>query len=428
MKYAVRVALLSTATLALGVFGAIAFAYWKLVPSDVELTERIRAQAEARLGVKVTVESAGLRLWPQGELVIEQAATVQPEPIRFRRLVARLDLMALLRGRVALGDVHVEGATLPQLSLRALRLQPATPDSAGLPLQVSRVSFRQLVWITRHETPLEFEGSARFGPDWRLQGVEVMRSGVQPATRLALTPDGDDRWRVELQLAGGSANGEITLKTGPDGAMVLAGKLAPRNVDVAAAMASFKRNSAVEGQASGVTELSARGQDIGELARSLHTRTSFSVASPRLLHIDVDKAIRSFGQDRTGQTALLSLTGQMDTQNTPDGIVVRYTGLEARGETFSARGAGTIANRRIEGALTVDLVGGLVGVPMKISGPLQKPHVTVEKTAVAGAAAGAAIGTVILPGIGTAIGAGIGASLGKLFGGDEPKQRPALAR
>ncbi|MCY7318505.1 MAG: hypothetical protein LH617_07220 [Ramlibacter sp.] len=427
MKAAVRLTLLATAILGVAVVGAIAFGYWKLVPSDVELTERIRAQAEARLGVKVTVASAQLRLWPQGELVIEQAATVQPQPIRFQRLVARPELMALLRGRVELGEVQIDGAVLPQLSLRALRLQPAAPDTAGPPLQVSRVSFRDLVWVTRHGTPLEFEGSARFGPDWQLQGAEVVRSGARPATRLALTPDGDDRWRVELQLGGGTANGQITLKTGPDGAMVLAGKLAPRNVDVGAAMSSFKRNSAVHGQASGVTELSARGKDIGELARSLQTRTSFSVASPRLLHIDVDKAIRSFGQDRAGQTALLSLTGQMDTQNTADGIVVRYTGLEAKGETFSARGAGTIANRRIDGALTVDLVGGLVGVPLKISGPLQKPQVTVEKTAVAGAAAGAAIGTVILPGIGTAIGAGIGATLGKLFGGDQPKQ-PAPVR
>ncbi len=427
MKAAVRLTLLSTATVGIAVVGAIAFAYWKLVPSDVELTERIRAQAEARLGVKVTVASAQLRLWPQGALVIEQAATVQPQPIRFRRLVARPDLMALVRGRVELGEVQIDGAVLPQLSLRALRLQPAAPDTAGPPLQVSRVSFRDLVWVTRHGTPLEFEGSARFGPDWQLQGAEVARSGVRPVTRLALTPEGDARWRVDMQLGGGTANGQFTLKRGPDGAMVLTGKLAPRNVDVAAAMSSFKRNSAVHGQASGVTELSASGKDIGDLARSLQTRTSFSVASPRLLHIDVDKAIRSFGQDRAGQTVLLSLTGQMDTQNTPDGIVVRYTRLEAKGETFRARGAGTIAHRRIDGALTVDLVGGLVGVPLKISGPLNKPLVTVEKTAVAGAAAGAAIGTVILPGIGTAVGAGIGATLGKLFGGDEPK-KPAPVR
>jgi len=108
-------------------------------------------------------------------------------------------------------------------------------------------------------------------------------------------------------------------------------------------------------------------------------------------------------------------------------MVVRLTGLQAKGQTFSARGEGTIAKRRVEGELTVDLAGGLVGVPLKVSGPLGQPQVTVPKGAVAGAAAGAAIGTAVLPGIGTAIGAGIGAAVGKLFGGKEARQ-PAPAR
>jgi hypothetical protein len=43
---------------------------------------------------------------------------------------------------------------------------------------------------------------------------------------------------------------------------------------------------------------------------------------------------------------MTSLAGQMETQNSADGIVFRYRGLEAKGETFSARGAATIANRR----------------------------------------------------------------------------------
>lgn len=424
MTRAVRLTLLWTAIALAAIAAALTLAWVKLVPSDDEVAQRIIAQAEARLGVKVSVVSARFKLWPQPELVVEGAETVQPKPIRIKRLVARASLMPLLRGKVELDDVLVEGGVLPQLSLAALRVKPAPAGSDANPVQVSRLTFQDVVWITRNDNPLEFSGTALFGPGWQLREAEMVRPGVRPAARLALRPEGGDRFQVQLQVGGGSANGRVTLKTGPGGAMVLSGQLAPTGIDVAAALASFKRHSAVQGKASGQTTLSASGKTIGELARSLHTRTTFSVASPSLLHIDVDKAIRSFGKDRAGQTALLSLTGQMDTQNTAEGMVVRYTGLQAKGQTFSAKGEGTIADRHIDGTLTVDLVGGMVGVPLKVSGPLDHAQVSVLGGAVAGAATGAAIGTVVLPGIGTAIGAGVGAAIGKLFGGNDT-QRPA---
>lgn len=427
MKRAVRLTLLWIAVTLAVIAGALALAYASLVPTQEELIERIRIQAEARLGVQVKLGSAELKLWPYPHLLIEGASTLQPQPIRIRRLLAQAGLVPLLRGKVDLEDVQVDGGVLPQLSLRALRMRPAPAGSDSAAVQVSRLQFRDVIWISRYGNELEFSGNAQFGPGWQLRHAEVVRSGVQPVTRLALTPAGDGRWKVNLQLGGGTAHGEATLKTGEDGSLLLTGQLAPRNIDVSAALSSFKRHSAVQGRASGQTELSASGKTVAELARSLHTRTVFSVGSARLLHFDVDKAIRSFGKDREGETALQSLTGQMDTQNTPNGMVVRYTGVQARGESFSATGEGTIANRRIEGELSVDLAGGLVGVPLKVSGPLAKPQVTVPATAVAGAAAGAAIGTAVLPGIGTAIGASVGAAVGKLFGAGEAK-RPAPAR
>jgi uncharacterized protein involved in outer membrane biogenesis len=427
MKRAVRLTLLWTALGAVAVGGALALAYIKLVPTDAQVAERIIAQAEARLGIKVTIDSAQLKLWPRPQLTIEGAQTVQPQPIRIDRLVAQVSLLPLLRGKVDLEHVLVEGGVLPQLSLKALRVRPAPDGPEGNAVQVSQLEFHNVVWITRYETPLEFSGHASFGPDWQLREAELVRPGVVPPAQLVLAPDGDNRWQATVQVGGGSADGHVTLASGPDGALALSGELAPRTIDVESAFAAFKRHSAIHGKASGQTRLSASGSSIGDLARSLHTHTTFSVAAATLLHIDVDKTIRSFGQDRAGQTPLQSLTGQMDTQNTPDGMVVRLTGLQAKGQTFSARGEGTIAKRRVEGELTVDLAGGLVGVPLKVSGPLGQPQVTVPRTAVAGAAAGAAIGTAVLPGIGTAIGAGVGAAVGKLFGGKDAK-RPAPAR
>ena len=254
-----------------------------------------------------------------------------------------------------------------------------------------------------------------------MRQAALIRPKAASPGRLTLRVDGPQQWKVQWELGGGTANGQITLQPGKDGRRQLIGRLTPQDIDVAAALDAFKAHSAVRRKATGHTQVSASGEGLAQLIGSLHTRTQFTMASAQLLHIDVDKAIRSFGKDRAGQTPLRSLAGQMDTQNTPQGMVVRFSGLRATGETFSAEGEGSIANRRVQGEMTVKLAGGLVGVPMKVSGPLAQPQITVPATAVAGAAAGAAVGTAVLPGIGTAIGAGVGSAVGKLFGGAEAK-------
>jgi hypothetical protein len=129
------------------------------------------------------------------------------------------------------------------------------------------------------------------------------------------------------------------------------------------------------------------------------------------LKIDVDKAIRSFGKERAGQTAMDAITGQLDTQNTVRGMVVNLSDIRATSGVFSASGKAKIAGRQVEGEFAVDLVDGIVGVPLLISGPLNKVVISVPRSAIAGAV----LGTVVLPGVGTAIGARVGAALGQIF-------------
>lgn len=405
----------------LALLGALAAAFVLLVPSNEELAARVADQAEEALGVKVTVGSLQWQLFPPA-VVIADAATVQPQPIRFGRLVARPLPRDLLQRRLRFSHVLLEDAVLPQLSLRALRVKPAVPGASPELAVVEQLRFTNLTWITRHGLAQEYDGTVQFDAGWRPRQAEIARRGATTVARMALARQGEaDRWRITSALGGGTVDGEAAIDTGPDGELKLTGTLEPRNVEVESALAAFKRNSTLQGRASGRTTLSGSGAGVAELARSLHTRTQFTVAGAKLLHIDVDKAIRSFGKDREGQTALQSLAGQLDTQNTPDGMVVRFSAVQARGDTFSARGEGTIANRRVDGQLTVDIVGGLIGVPLKVNGPLASPQVSVPAS-VSGAAAGAAVGTAVLPGVGTAIGAGVGAAIGRLFGGDDKKK------
>jgi len=214
------------------------------------------------------------------------------------------------------------------------------------------------------------------------------------------------------QYRGGTSNGNPQLESLVGGGLRLAGKLQPRGVEVDSALRAFNRRSIIAGKASGDTVLSANGATASDLARTLRTTTSFTLGRSTLLRFDLDKAIRTIGRDHAGTTPLDSIAGQLDTQNTPGGMVIDYSNIKVKSGALSASGKAHVANRRIDAEFAVDLVDGLVGVPLKVSGPLEQVRVSVPASAVAGAA----VGTAVLPGIGTAVGARIGAAIGQLFG------------
>jgi len=150
------------------------------------------------------------------------------------------------------------------------------------------------------------------------------------------------------------------------------------------------------------------------------------VAPATILRFDLGKAIRSVGKDHAGSTPLQTLTGTLDTQADPDGVVMRYSDLYAKSGALSARGTVVLQNRQVNADVAVDLVDGVVGVPLKITGPTRDPSFSVPASAVAGAA----VGTAVLPGVGTAIGARIGNAIGRIFGTgpDEPAAGQPTAR
>jgi len=403
--------------LALLVGGVLALLLW--LPSDEELAARASAELEARLGVPVAVGSLGWRLFPVPAVVVQDVATRQAAPITIKKLTVQPSLPALLDGRLQFDRAELDGAVLPQLSLRALDKGAGAPQGNPDATMLERLVFRDVTWISRLGKAVVFEGEADFDPAWRPRQAHVRRPGVSPATDLRLTRQGqEDRWTAQIRIGGGTADGEVLIKTRDKGRLRLEGTLKPQGVEVASALAAFNRQSVISGEASGDTSLLADGDTVGELAQSLHTKTVFSMRRANLLRFDLDKAVRSLGQDYAGQTPLDSVTGQMDTQNTPQGMVVTYTGVKATSGVLTASGQARVANRQIESEFAVDLVDGVIGVPLKVSGPFE----AVKVSAPPGAVAGAAVGTVVLPGVGTAIGARIGATLGKIFG---PEPGPA---
>ena len=409
----------------LAVFGVLlvvaliagATAAWLRLPDEQQLARDVELELESALGVKVTVAAVRWQLLPLPAIMLGDVATEQTPPVTFKKLTLYPKWSALYKRTLSFDLAELDGAVVPQLSFRKLGRDsdgeslPGGLALATIPLE--RFVFRDVTWITRRGIPVVYDGEVEFDERWRPRTAQLRRPDYQPLTEANLARVGlQDQWRVNIQLGGGTANGDLQLKTTSDGQMRLDGKFKPQAVEVASALAAFNRRPVLAGEATGDTTLSASGASFADFVRSLQTRTTFTMAPATMLRFDMGKAVRSAGKDHTGQTALDSITGAMNTQNTPQGIVVSFKGIKARSGALSASGDATLANRRIDAEFAVDLVDGIVGVPLIITGPTDKVVVSVPN----GAVAGAVVGTAVLPVIGTAIGARVGAAIGKLFG------------
>ena len=407
---------------------ALAMGVAALVPSDEELARQAEARLEAALGVPVSVGAVRWQILPLPAVIVRDVTTKQERPVTVRELVAWVNLRPLFDRIVSVESVEVDGAVVPQLSLREFegkgkdKREDAALDGKFklAPVPLEHLRFTNLTWISRRGIPVVYEGEIDFEQGWRPSHAQIRRPGIKPDTALTLTRHaGEDRWQTRITVGGGTAHGEVRLKPNANGTLHLSGELAPKGIEIAGAVTTFNRRPVVSGRATGSTVLASDGRNMAEMMRSLHTQTQFSISPATILRFDLDKAIRSFGKEHQGQTGLESLTGQMDTQNTGDGTIWTYTQLKGRSGALTASGEATLFNRKIEARAAVDLVDGLIGVPVKVSGTLDKPEVTVPK----GSIAGAVIGTAILPGIGTAIGARLGAMFGR-----DPAPQPAPLR
>jgi uncharacterized protein involved in outer membrane biogenesis len=402
--------------LLLGALALLWIAVAKLIPSDEALAQRAAAELEQALGVKVSVGALHWQLRPVPAVVMQDITTAQPQPVVIKKLTARLNLAALLQRRVKIDSAEIDGAVLPQLSLHALGGKSGAKDSRyrlGVDeVPLARLVFRDLTWITRYGVAIVFAGEVDFDAGWRPRQAQLRRPDVAPATDLSLTRQAQqDRWAVRINLGGGTAHGELQLQTGEQGRLQLNGKLQPRDIEVASALSAFNRTPILSGKASGETTLSASGQTVAQLAQSVHTQTSFTMGHAQLLRFDLDKAMRSAGQQHAGKTPLEAVSGKLDTQNTAQGMVVKLSKVKASAGALSVSGQARLAQRQVDAEFAVDLVDGVVGVPLRLSGPMNQVKVSVPP----GALAGAAVGTAVLPGVGTAIGARLGATLGKIF-------------
>ena len=429
-----RVAWALGAVALIGAVGAVLVGIY--LPSNEALAQRATQALTQALGAPVQVGSLHWQLLPRPAVVLtdvvagptDRDANGKPA-ITVQRILLVPDVTwpTLESRRLRLLRAEVDGAVVQQRALRALgaagkkdgptNLAPADVGADIIPLD--QLVWRQVTWVSRHGIPVVLTGQATFDPAWRPRSASVQLPDAKVPADLTLTRHGsDDRWALQGRIGGGTAIGDVLLKTSAT-AWSVGGTLALQGIGVADALQAVNRRSIVSGLAQGSTVLSARStfaEGPAQLAKSLRTDTRFTMGQSLLLRFDLDKAIRTLGSDTKGQTPLDSITGTVSTQNTGEGMLIDFSDVKAASGALTASGRARLANRQVEAEVSVDLVDGLVGVPLRITGP-----VTAIKVSVApGALAGAAVGTAVLPGVGTALGARLGAALGKLFGNEPP--------
>lgn len=423
-------------TIAVGVVaGALVVAANVFLPSNEQIATELGARFEQNFGIGLSVGSARRSLWPVPTLVLGDLATAQPRPITAKRVTLRLRIAPLWHREIAFDAVDIEGAVFPSASVRAFRGRGKADKADELAKQhmptswklaatpVEQLRWRDVTWIDRRDIALAYDGEATFDDHWRPHAVAIRRPGVEPVTQARVERVGsdEDRWRVFMDVGGGTWNGEVKLATTPAGSMRITGQLEARAIDIESLVKAFDRRTPLAGKLVGTTEVDVEGEQVAEFARKLHTRTKFSVKPAALTRIDLAKAVSTVGISRGGRTPLDELTGTLDTQGTDDGVVLKYTNLKARSGLLTATGNVRLFNRKIDGDAAVDIVDGVVGVPLKVAGTVDEPEVSLTGAALTGAA----IGTAVLPGVGTAIGARIGQQVERMFGGKKDKKPKA---
>lgn len=412
-----------------------------LVPLK-ELTPQLGELASMRLGHRVRLADLRLSLWPKpgavasgvrigkaNEILIDELRlSVAPlslldevpviEEIRARTVSLDEAGLAIIRGlsrraaqapaaksaaksagyrisRIVLEDIAL---LHPTLRLKPFDLALELGEGNGLDqatLTMRDGSFR-LVMRPRDTGDIALEVEAR---NWRvpvdsvaLKFDSLVARGQLRGSTLALKP-------ARAKLYGGRVTGDVTLRW--DKRWDLRAALDFQDVDVASLQRAFKRPTKLTGRLTARALMHSRARRAGALADQLALDAPFRIEHGAFGGVDLSKAAAVSGDAIAGgQTQFDEFTGKLSVR----GRARRVDEFCARSSALVAGGNVQVdARERLSGRLDVSLAdtGGLVRVPVRLSGTSSEPVATPSRLM----SVGAVIGTLLLPGVGTALGA-----------------------
>lgn len=402
--------------------GTLALRRW-IGTEDVR--NRAMQEAGRALGVGVRIGRIDLSVWPLPALALEDIELRGRSVLTLERVEVRPDWTELLQGRVTPDTVIVRNAVLPQSAIEALliALQKKRHGADSRDAEASSTPARNLprravldgvTWVDAKGAGITVKADVRLSPDALPQDLqlEILKGRLQ-GTRLSLQRDGLS-WDVALRIAGGSTQGRVELQpaTEPGAEFAFKGQLQTRDVELSALTAPQVTGKAqaaqpLSGRLEASTTFSARARSPSAALEVLQTQSSFTVQKAVLRGIDLEKAVKSVGISRGGNTPFDTLSGQVQTR----GKLIELNHLAASSGALSATGQVNVdANRALSGRVRVD-IGGAVGVPLVVAGTVEAPEVNLT----AGAKIGAALGTLLMPGVGTGAGAAVGGKVSENF-------------
>jgi hypothetical protein len=234
-----------------------------------------------------------------------------------------------------------------------------------------------------------------------LQVVQGRWQGVQAKLQRSA-----NRWTLDGKIGGGTIRGQFQTQKNPRGDPLLQGEFDTANVEVSTFTAPSRT---LTGKLEAHTSVQANLRDLGAVADVLQSQTKFTVRNAVVHGIDLAQAVKTVGINRSGETHLDTLAGQLVTHGREaelHNLVASSGALSATGNVKMAR------DKNLSGSINVNLAqqvaGTALGVPLVVGGTLDSPSVSLSRSALLGAA----IGTAIAPGVGTGAGAKLGDTLG----------------
>jgi uncharacterized protein involved in outer membrane biogenesis len=384
---------------------------------------RVSREASAAAGVKVEVGGLSVDLWPLPAVAVEGVQIKSQPPLTLERIEARPAWLALLRGRPQLATLVVRRAVIPQEAIASIatsyrKAHPEKPGQAKKEKSDATVALPQhmvldtVTWVEAKGDRHVIDAEATMDDDGLPESFDVsVAQGRWKGVQAKLRRDETDRWKLQGKVGGGTIQGVFNRVKSAKGTPMLEGRLDTANVEVGTFTAPSRT---LTGRLEAHTTLRCDLRDLGAIADVMQTQTKFTVDDAVIHGIDLAQAVKTVGMNRSGETRLDTLAGQLTTR----GRAAELSNLVASSGTLSANGnVALAADKHLSGHVTVSLASqataGALGVPLVVGGTMDSPSVTLSR----GALAGAAIGTVIAPGLGTGAGANVGDRIGQSLSG-----------
>lgn len=337
----------------------------------------------------VTVKASALAAYDQVQAKLAGSEADAAAPVLVQQVsVTHLDISALIGLPVMQAQAELAHNALQKLTLEA--------DDHSLLLDLLPQGDAQSLHIVLHDFKL---------PNHQINVDQGDVQAVLRAQHLDIT-------RVQLGMLGGQVTGQGALawpaKAKAQGSFQLQGLSMQ-------ALTHTGRGPYLSGSLSGAGTLKAEAAQLGELLDRLLIEADLQVRQGLLHGIDLVKIAKLLLKQgaQGGETAFDILKTQLKVQ----GKRAQFRQMELQSGLMTGKGNVTVLDgKQLQGEMTVAVksTGGVLEVPLEISGPVEAPTVLPDKAATVGAV----VGTALMPGVGTSLGIKAGSQLKKLFGGE----------